>query len=443
MTDSPPLESRKRQERKVLNIFTEEAKDSSTKAVDEIPKEEGVSLVSRGIPFNLITNDSEDFESSTPTSIDSSQPSMMPTEPPSDVPTSLPTASANKIYSSEPSMSPKQRATLLPSEVSLQIPIPSYYLTLVLEESMRRRTGERWGRLLALNQSMLEGLVAELDIVLVDYMIHGLGGKKSVAELAGMNIMVFPDEGSSQHRQLRGRKSEYNIMLDGPRKWERFLLQEVESPIFFVNGSAIFVDAGNDRADEEDLSTEVDAAVKSLLHASNNEDFLNFIQTHPESRILRNTVGVNVSIERGGSDGDRPSIVAVVFGCLLILVGLATLCCSIFIWWTNQENCVARTKQKKNASQPQGSVEDVPVSPRKSVPSYGISRAASARSVAPGIVPANRHDHSVPSASIQMFWAEECLSEDDIAKKLQLAASFDRKVCEGDQHSQPVRFICL
>lgn len=268
------------------------------------------------------------------------------------------------------------------------------------------------------DETSREEFAESVDNVLTDYLTESLTEKLGDdVDTVQVDLTVTPQR---RRRTLR---------------WSKRSLQQEEEITFEVTGNVFVTSNGN--VDDEALTQSVESAVESSVNDFDEDEFLDFVQTHPEGSGNLNTVtGASAETQNDGGGDSSPSIVSIVFGSVLVLLAVAMTTMYGYVFWKKHKKRAARRKQQKPVAQPR-STPRAATKERKSPRRFSFM----SRSPKNAVVPTTTQLEDFSEDEFGDTIEDSSSDEDAFAKELKWAASLDKRVWEEYEMRQEVRCI--
>ena len=273
-----------------------------------------------------------------------------------------------------------------------------------------------------LGQAQAETVAQELQVAVADYLVQGLSnvnfGDGVTLQSVGLNVTA-PNVTSASGLRRRRR-----------------LQQQQQQLSYNVDGSAQFGNTGQTRVNPGNLAQNLDNSLQALLNDPNKQGSLTaFLQLHPNSQVLQSTSTAAASVPTSPPGERRPTVVAIVFGFLLVGLALASLLFYLHCWCKK-----LRKKRKERQREREGVVASTPPrSPARPPVVPGFLATSVTRSKDDdGVEESSEDDSSYAGVSE----GSSDFENDAFARELKLAATLDRRAWEDYQQRKQV-CVCV
>lgn len=355
------------------------------------------------------TSASTVFPTETPSNGPTRQATSRPTRKPSIAPVSAPLPSAVPSQTYQPS--PRNLQTVFPSSpIPVEdVPITPFAVSLAFTDP--------------LSQSDVEASASELQTVLSDYLLRELAGQDLPGGIAftDFNLTVSPSGNSTRSIASRRRV----------RKLQDETVYQIYN--YTVGGTADVSNPGGEGVQSGALTRSVDSSINSAFGGSEKQaELSSYVQDHPDSNVLSNAVQTGVVTqalppENGGTK--KPTIVAIVFGFILVFLAVLSLLFYAVTFWKGYKKRAAQRKRERQgvhavstkASQINGQTPQ----PAQAQAVPGFLASSSIRPV--------KEDSSEEGSSYQGVDSDSEKGSDAFARELKLAASLDKRAWEDYQ----------
>ena len=275
-----------------------------------------------------------------------------------------------------------------------------------------------------LSQSEVEASASELQSVLADYLLRELAGQGLPGGIAftDFNLSVSPSGNSTRSVASRRRRL-------------RELQEETVYQIYnyTVAGTADVSTPGGEGMESGALTRSVDSSINDAFGGSEKQvELSNYVQDHPDSNVIREAIQTGVVTqalppENGGTR--RPTVVAIVFGFILVFLAVLSLLFYAVTFWKGQKKRAAQRKRER---------QGIHAVTSKPSAANGQAQQPTQAQAVPGFLASSsirpvKEDSSEDGSSYQGVDSDSEKGSDAFARELKLAASLDKRAWEDYQ----------
>lgn len=266
---------------------------------------------------------------------------------------------------------------------------------------------------------------SELQSVLADYLLQNTAGQDFPpgVEVTGFDLSVKPT-GSSTRSVTSRRRYVRNLQAQS--------VLQVYS--YNVNGTANVISQSGENVDEQSVTKSVESSVNDALAPENDAALSAYIQSYPDSNIVSTSVAASADTQPPVENSNsKPSIVAIVFGFLLVGLALLSLLFYALTCWKGYKKKAAQRKRERqgvHAVYPKFAATAQP-SPQK----HPVQPQAAPGFLASSTIMPVKVDSSDDGSSYEEVESESDSDKgsDAFARELKLAASLDKRAWEDYQ----------
>ena len=280
----------------------------------------------------------------------------------------------------------------------------------------------------SLNQSEVEAGASELQTVLADFLLRELADQDLPGgiSLTGFNLTVSPSGNSTKSVAARRRRM-------------RNLQDESVFQIYSYNvdGTADVDTPEGGSVDSSAVARSVDSSINNALGGADKQaELSSYVQEHPDSIVISNSVQTGVETQPlppEDSANKRPTVVAIVFGFILVALAVLSLLFYAVTFWKGHKKRAAQRKRERqgvHAAHAKAAPVNGPALQRQPAQPQAVPGFLTSSVIMPVIEDSSEDGSSYHGVDSE---TDSGKGSDAFARELKLAASLDKRAWDDYQ----------